>query len=222
MQFCEAIRVGAKGGEAVQPDKEEWYNLIATNSICLEDRDAAVSSLYERMKVVKESVRTSSCSQELLSVSEQLRNINILEGNPHRVWIREGDLIKVCRNGRKVMYRFFLFSDLLLYAAHLPFCSETWKVHAKFDLSTLNIQNLTPQMALAASVDVSCGFLVSHPRKSFIVAASTPSEKIRWMHNINIQQKCQRKGIIRPPTMISITTSTLNCFRGPHLPRKTA
>ncbi len=207
MQFCEAIRVAAAngGGEAVQPDKEEWYNLIAISSICLEDRDAAVSSLCKRMKSVKDSVRIHSCSQEMLSVSEQLRNINILEGNPHRVWIREGDLIKVCRNGRKIMYRFFLFSDLLLYAARLPFDSEMWKVHGKFDLPTLNIQHLTSQMALAASVDMSCGFFVSHPKKSFIVAASTPSDKMRWVNNINIQRECcQHNGIIRQPTVMSI------------------
>ncbi len=199
-QLYEAIHIAATDGEEdVQPDEEDWYIRIATSDICLEDQDAAIASLYERVKIVKESVRRSSCSQKLLSVSERLRNVNILEGNPHRIWIREGDLIKVCRSGRKVTYRFFLFSDLLLYAARQPFGNETWKVHGKFDLSTLNIQNLTEQMALSASVNLSCGFIISHPRKSFVVDARTPSEKMRWMRNIHIQQQqwCQHKGIIR-------------------------
>ncbi len=189
-QLLEAIHIADSDREEIRPDEEEWYNLIATTSSmsCLENRDTAVASLYERVKRVKESVRSCVCNRALLSVSERLRNVNILERNPHRTWVREGDLVKICRSGRKVLYRFFLFSDLLLYGSLLPFASETWKVRGKFDLSTLSIQNLTPQMALAASADAERGFLVTHPRKSFIVSAPTPSEKMKWVRSIKRTQ----------------------------------
>jgi hypothetical protein len=68
-----------------------------------------------------------------------------LQGNGFRVldgvrtFIREGDLLKTCRSGKKVLYRFFLFSDMLVYAHSTP-GSEEYKVFFNLQLSVTVLQ----------------------------------------------------------------------------------
>jgi hypothetical protein len=52
-----------------------------------------------------------------------------------RTFIREGDLLKTCRSGKKILYRFFLFSDMLVYAHSTAGSSEEYKVLLKLSVT---------------------------------------------------------------------------------------
>jgi hypothetical protein len=116
---------------------------------------------------------------EMAAVARRIRNVNILDGE--RVFLRESDLVKICRSGRKVTYRFFLFSDMLLYG-HLPFSSDQWKVHEQLLLSMLRISE--DEAASGKSLD-DCSFSILHPKKSFVVTAPSPSIKKEWVRDIS-------------------------------------
>ncbi|CAM9212072.1 unnamed protein product, partial [Phaeothamnion confervicola] len=84
-------------------------------------------------------------------------------------------LVKSCRSGKKVTYRFFLFSDQVLYA-HSLFGGE-WRVHEQLLLPHLTIANVKGDKK-------DCRFHMQHPKKSFTVQAETAELKRAWMRDI--------------------------------------
>ena len=90
----------------------------------------------------------------------------------NRFIILEADLKKMNnKDGKFVQYRFFLFSDLLVYAHH-GFTS--YKVHHQLSLEDIAVNGIV------AGDDTGCCFSVTHPVKSFIVSCSSITQKQQW------------------------------------------
>jgi hypothetical protein len=101
------------------------------------------------------------------------KKAKILENNIF--FVRQGDLIKLNRSSRPVTYRFFLFSDYLIYA-HLG--KNEYKVHEQLSLNAMTVQDNETDANYTS-------FYISHPVKSFFVVAESPIVKQQWMRDIN-------------------------------------
>ncbi|RYG63502.1 hypothetical protein EON64_15820 [archaeon] len=84
-------------------------------------------------------------------------------------------LFQVSRNGKAVTYRFFLFSDNLLYA-HLSLKKE-YVVHEQLSLTALQVSDVEGDASC-------CSFYLSHPVKSFVVVTDSPHNKALWIRDI--------------------------------------
>eukprot|EP01105_Mastigella_eilhardi_P007300 TRINITY_DN1879_c0_g1_i1.p1 TRINITY_DN1879_c0_g1~~TRINITY_DN1879_c0_g1_i1.p1 ORF type:complete len:591 (-),score=28.83 TRINITY_DN1879_c0_g1_i1:39-1811(-) len=112
---------------------------------------------------------------------------------PHRSFVREGELWKVCRKTKKRRY-FFLFTDLLLYGEET---STGFKHHLHIGMQTLHVSDLPDSDGLKNSFAV-CSWTEQPPvyayslplkiessRKSFVVIADAPEGKSGWLTDIS-------------------------------------
>ncbi|KAL7489370.1 hypothetical protein ACHAW6_014961, partial [Cyclotella cf. meneghiniana] len=127
-------------------------------------------------------------------VAMRIRNGEILLNDPSRTFVREGDLIKRHQlAGRSSTYRFFLFSDVLVYAhksAH-----GDYKVHEELPLHLMKVEDYESPATNKAR---KCSFHIHHPNKSFLVVAPSPAEKQWWVDDIrsSIKKEIKRKAQI--------------------------
>jgi len=115
---------------------------------------------------------------QLDRVSRRIRNGASLvkKGDSSRLFLREGNLVKHCSNGQKKVYRFFLFSDRLLYG-HKSSAHGDYKIHAELPLSAMKVGDLH-RTKYAES------FQIIHPTKTFTVSAHNPALKASWMEDL--------------------------------------
>ena len=127
---------------------------------------------------------------EIKQVASRIRNGDILLNDPSRTFVREGDLIKRHQlAGRSSTYRFFLFSDVLVYAHKSS--QGDYKVHEELPLHLMKVED-------GGTNAKQTGFHIHHPNKSFLVVASTEEEKQQWITDINtsITREVKRKAKI--------------------------
>lgn len=155
----------------IELDDSSWYDLIEIS----DHKDAmdAIAEVHRLVITLKDVVHEVGSYELTRAVANRLnKKSDILDQNIF--FVREGDLSKRSRNGRQVLYRFFLFSDQLLYA-HMGSSGE-YKVHETLDLQS---------MSLGDCEDVfGCSFYIYHPIKSFVVVAETVYSKSRWINEI--------------------------------------
>ena len=103
---------------------------------------------------------------------------------PHRVFVREGPLWKVCRKAPKKR-EFFLFNDLFFYASQLP--TGGLFVHRVIKLVELRLADVTDTDTTKNA------FQVGSTQKSFVVFAETKEEKMDWMVDLADSMELCRK-----------------------------
>ncbi|CAM9164961.1 unnamed protein product, partial [Discosporangium mesarthrocarpum] len=141
--------------------------------------------VHATVRVLEQRVSEAYAKKELQAVSSRIKNADLFEGGGiGRRFLREGDLVKICRNGRKVTYRFFLFNDQLLYA-HQTFNGE-WKMHEQLLLSLVKV--------VEAEDKSRCKFTIHHPKKSFSVLADSAEMKRAWMNAITLASEALMRG----------------------------
>jgi FYVE/RhoGEF/PH domain-containing protein 5/6 len=98
--------------------------------------------------------------------------VQIIEAG--RVFIKEGELGKVCR--KDVQKRnIWLFNDLFLYAKQLP-PSSRYSKHRAFHLKSVRVKDIPDNGQLYKNA-----IQVASEKKSFILLCNTPEEKASWM-----------------------------------------
>jgi brefeldin A-inhibited guanine nucleotide-exchange protein len=113
------------------------------------------------------------------AVVRQLKDCENLLQDPARAFHRAGNLVKKsARTGRSTTYRFYLFSDVLLYAKEDP--DGRFVVHEELPLHLLKIIDWFPPSQKNRKVM----FEVVHPRKSFFVLCSSSKERKSWVKDI--------------------------------------
>ena len=93
-------------------------------------------------------------------------------------FVRQGELVKLNRNGRPDPYRFFLFSDFLYYC-HRSSLSGRYVLHGELRLSSIIVTDIDSDAR-------DCSFHLTNPLKSFVVVARSPDEKADWLRDISI------------------------------------
>jgi hypothetical protein len=120
-----------------------------------------------------------------------------------RTFVREGDLVKVCRKTNQE-YRFWLFDDALLYGKFYG-PTRKYKLHRVIELTAIcNIQPYTAITTIPANIGASghmsvggggsasmkrYAFIINSLEKSFILIASTLDERNSWINDINLWWK---------------------------------
>lgn len=127
-------------------------------------------------------------------VASRIRNGEILLNDPSRAFVREGDLTKKHQlAGRSSTYRFFLFSDVLVYAHKSA--QGDYKVHEELPLHLMKVEDYD---STATNKSRKSSFHIHHPNKSFLVVAANPTEKQWWVDDIrdSIKKEVKRKARI--------------------------
>ncbi len=177
--------------------QDSWYRRIekAAESYHENSKIAALDEVDTMFKKLHASLKVdSTLKKEMIKVARRIINGQILLNDPTRYFVQEGELAKRCnRTGRNVRYTFFLFSDVLIYANQN---AGMFKIHGELPLHLMKIMNLSNGNEKKSKHSRS--FHVIHPRKSFVVFASTSEEKATWLTTINtaISREVKRKARI--------------------------
>ena len=173
----------------------EWFQEL--EKACCGSVDRKLAALQE--------VRdwTVSFKQQLLmdaqnkitmeAVVRQLKDGDNLLLDPARSFLRAGTLLKKsARTGRSISYRFYLFSDVLLYAKEDT--DGRFNIHEELPLHLLKIVDWFPPSHKHRKV----AFEVSHPRKSFAVLCPNAKERKAWVRDIKgaVQLEMERKALM--------------------------
>jgi len=143
-----------------------------------------IAKIHTLLVRVKDCVQEAANREVTRAVAARIeKKANVLANNGF--FVCEGDLAKRNRNGRFVTYRFFLFSDHLIYA-HQGMTGE-YKVHGQLHLTLMSVTDLVAD-------NNKCSFYITHPTKSFAVVAESPSAKLTWLRDLQttIQNCCKR------------------------------
>jgi Sec7 domain len=129
--------------------------------------------------------------------------------DPSRFYIRSGNLIKKsARTGRQIEYRFYLFSDTLLYASKHTDSStcNKYKIHEELPLHLMkvvdwfppdnsNIRGSSRNKKTTGGGSGNTTFEIHHPRKRLQVLCSSLQERKTWVEDIRraISSEIDRK-----------------------------
>eukprot|EP00939_MAST-03C_sp_MAST-3C-sp1_P004888 g4888.t1 len=139
------------------PDREDLEICLRSVSEVADHVNHGISEKENRIKVWEIQQRLVPPPPEIVK--------------PHRMFVLEGILTKVCRRTDKTRH-FFLFNDLLVYG---PTIRGT------------NLVNYSNAIALRRAADLpsrqrnGCAFAVFGVPKSFVLVASSRAEKARWL-----------------------------------------
>jgi len=159
-------------GSGWTPDDDVWLTDVSRGKP--ESAMETIAKVHTLLVRVKDSVQESNNREVTRAVAARIeKKANVLENNGF--FVCEGDLAKRNRNGRLVTYRFFLFSDHLIYA-HQGMSGE-YKVHGQLHLTQMSVADLPS--------DTTCSSMyITHPTKSFAVVADNPSVKQQWLRDL--------------------------------------
>jgi hypothetical protein len=116
---------------------------------------------------------------EMTEAVAELNNGDFLLHDPARAFLQSGNLVKKSgRTGRSTMYRFFLFSDVLLYASKVA--NGRYKIHEELPLHLMKIVDWFPPSQKNRTIM----FEVHHPRKTFQVLCPSNNTRKSWVENI--------------------------------------
>eukprot|EP00602_Paraphysomonas_sp_CaronLab_P009335 CAMPEP_0185037178 /NCGR_PEP_ID=MMETSP1103-20130426/31197_1 /TAXON_ID=36769 /ORGANISM="Paraphysomonas bandaiensis, Strain Caron Lab Isolate" /LENGTH=1936 /DNA_ID=CAMNT_0027575031 /DNA_START=65 /DNA_END=5872 /DNA_ORIENTATION=- len=153
--------------------KEKWFMSVEQSTA--ETAITAIAEVHGIIVLLKDVVRLCARREATKLVFARIeKKANLKDSN--RFFIMEGDLRKKSRTGKYSLYRFFLFSDMLVYA-HQGF--SEYKVHGQLDLENTTLDGYVKDDAS------NCSFYVNNPKKSFVVMAESHAEKQMWFRSIN-------------------------------------
>jgi len=155
------------------------YNMLLEDLLKHTDQEHVdhkdLCSALAKMKVVandiNEAIRISENRAKVLSVQMSfIQDVTLIA--PHRMYVKESILTKICRKSHK-RYTFFLFTDCVLYGAKLP--SGRYVFHRMIPLDSCRLED-TPDSDTAKFA-----FQIYSSQKSFAVFAETMEEKVEWL-----------------------------------------
>jgi hypothetical protein len=178
------LKVRKEEGPGRSSDDEE------TSSKAAESSPANIENV-DQVRSMTKQLQTSlfvddSKVQTMKLVANRIRNGEVLLNDPSRTFVREGDLVKRHQlAGRSSTYRFFLFSDVLVYAHKSS--QGDYVVHEELPLHLMKIEDIDFQ----SSKSKHHSFYIHHPNKSFAVNTSGKAEKKLWMEDIKNSISCE-------------------------------
>ncbi len=194
--------------------KEKWYKMMRRSSrmgpttLTTRNYDERFQSLIlldtvvNDMALVAVSLDIEAAKRKRIrDVVRQLENAEYLLNDPTRTFLREGNIMKrSSRAKRETECRFFLFSDVLIYAKKLKPSSSSltqpapkYRIHEELPLILMKVVDwFPPDMKKEESLRA---IQFYHPRKMFMVLCKDNEERKSWVSNIReaIDKELQRK-----------------------------
>jgi hypothetical protein len=116
---------------------------------------------------------------EMTKAVSTIKDGDFLLQDPGRAFLLDGDLVKKSgRTGRLTAYRFFLFSDVLLYANKEV--DGRYSVHEELPLHLMKVVDWFPPSMKNRDLTLE----IHHPRKKFQVVCSSRDECKSWVQEI--------------------------------------
>ena len=188
---------------------QTWFQQVsvATPETAME----CIADIHHLSVLLKDGIQESANYEVTRSVAARIeKKARVLELNTF--FVREGDLFKKSRTGRLVAYKFFLFSDHLIYSHQsIMGIGEKARKSIPTDTSVLHIHHththkhnqtdclyhlivgtefkVHEQLALApmtiSDIDdpTGCSFFIAHPTKSFVIVAESREVKSLWLRD---------------------------------------
>eukprot|EP00595_Chromulina_sp_UTEXLB2642_P001168 CAMPEP_0196764042 /NCGR_PEP_ID=MMETSP1095-20130614/5284_1 /TAXON_ID=96789 ORGANISM="Chromulina nebulosa, Strain UTEXLB2642" /NCGR_SAMPLE_ID=MMETSP1095 /ASSEMBLY_ACC=CAM_ASM_000446 /LENGTH=1536 /DNA_ID=CAMNT_0042118611 /DNA_START=710 /DNA_END=5320 /DNA_ORIENTATION=- len=174
MKFIKLVLVNQpkslSGSRANDSIDNSWFNEVET--VTPQTAMETIAIIHKLIVNVKDSIQEIKNYEMTRTVAAKIeKKARVLENNTF--FVREGDLTKKNRSGRLQPYRFFLFSDHLMYA-HMTMSNE-YKVHESLPLASMNVSGYQDDPA---------AFYVEHPTKSFIVIADSIASQEAWLRDL--------------------------------------
>eukprot|EP01038_Epipyxis_sp_PR26KG_P012843 gene12843-17217_t len=158
-------------GSSLSAD-DSWYEDV--EAVDPVSAMSTIAKVHHLIVAIKDAVQEISNFELTRAVAAKFeKKARILETNTF--FVRQGDLSKLNRAGRAMTYKFFLFSDNLIYA-HMNM-QNLYKVHEQLSLDAMVLQDVDNDPTFSS-------FFISHPVKSFIVVAENPQLKQQWFRDI--------------------------------------
>jgi PH domain len=195
-----------------------------------ESKMKALAQVHEATQDLRSALQVDiEVKQEMTRITHQILDGGFLLNDPSRSFVRMGDLKKKSRSGRLTDYRYFLFSDVLVYAKmavgnntgnektqHGSFAEnidtdrtkDRYKIHEELPLHLMKVVDWFPPSTTPKDMMKKC-FKVHHPRKTFMVFCSSPEERVAWVRDIRmaIDREMQRKVEMEAARMAAATLS---------------
>jgi hypothetical protein len=197
--------------------KEKWYIKIKQSSrpgpsnISIREYDMKFESLILLNKVINDmGLNIVSLDKEaaerktIRNVTRKIENAEYLSNDPTRRFLWEGNVAKRShRSGRDVEYRFFLFSDVLIYTKKVkrpPSRSSSslqpptlYRIHGELPLILMKVVDWFPPDMKKEESKRAIQFY--HPRKNMFVLCGNHEERKTWVTNIRqaIDKELERK-----------------------------
>ena len=188
---------------------QTWFQQVsvATPETAME----CIADIHHLSVLLKDGIQESANYEVTRSVAARIeKKARVLELNTF--FVREGDLFKKSRTGRLVAYKFFLFSDHLIYSHQsimgigeeerksLPTETSVQHIHhthththnqtdCLYHLIVGTEFKVHEQLALApmtiSDIDdpTGCSFFIAHPTKSFVIVAESREVKSLWLRD---------------------------------------
>ena len=176
--------------------EQTWFKHVMQTSA--HDSDAimdVISEVHQLASRLRNRVMLEHRSRSLIRtatirfVKKDADYIMSFEGHSNRSLLKEGSLVRHTHSGKRKRYRFFLFSDLFLYASGGG--RSKYKVHNFLPLESLEVKNQQKSTKLGVAEsqqktgEDSLSFYIESPVKSFVVSAPTAARKRGWVQAIN-------------------------------------
>ena len=192
LRVFEERRQGRFSYEGSDFREEKWFKEI--EQACSSPAGRKLPAL-KKIRSLVNSLQTALSvdlmnKTEMIQAVDELKNCDFLLNDPARAFLRSGDLTKRSRrNGKSTEYRFFLFSDVLLYGSK-DTCGR-YKIHEELPLHLMKVIDWFPP----SQRNRTKLFQVHHPRKSFQVLCPTELDKKEWTLEIRkaIKLEIERK-----------------------------
>ena len=193
--FGEKIRGRVGSDYSMRVNQLRWFEEL--DELCsgpTEHKIAVLRKVKAWVGKLKGSLRVDLRNKsEMSTVVAELAQGEFLLNDPARAFLQSGNLVKRSnKTGRSVEYRFFLFSDLLLYASKQD--NGKFKIHEELPLHFMKIVDWFPVNQKGRHLM----FQVHHPRKTFVVVCSTPESRRSWVEDIRgaIMVEMERKMVV--------------------------
>ncbi len=138
--------------------------------------------------------------KRIRDVVRRIEDAEYLLNDPTRSFVREGNMMKRSNRSKRITeYRFFLFSDILIYAKKIkssrsdPSCGSIYRIHEELPLIRMKVIDwFPPDMK---KEDSARAIQFHHPRKMFMAFCSDTMERKSWVDDIReaIDKELQRK-----------------------------
>jgi hypothetical protein len=187
---------------------DSWFQRVSEASP--ETAMECIADIHHLSVLLKDGIQESANYEVTRSVAARIeKKARVLELNTF--FVREGDLFKKSRTGRLVAYKFFLFSDHLIYSHQSIMGIGTllpYQLHPLLSISSLSPPSSSlaaliilyhlmsgtefkvhEQLALApmtiSDIDdpSGCSFFIAHPTKSFVIVAESREVKSLWLRD---------------------------------------
>jgi hypothetical protein len=184
--------------------EEDWYLGIEEAFSKSRNEKGKISALEKVHSLISDLGLTLAVNVDgrkaLKEAVEKLQHGEHLLNDPGRLFIRQGNLLKRAnRSGRCVEYRFFLFSDMLIYAKKIGGSSQ-YHIHEELPLILMKVVDWFPPDLKKESKRA---FQIFHPRKNLLVLCASKEERASWVNAIRtaVDQELERKVAIEAARM---------------------